>query len=156
MRHGNINSNETNSNLLFWKISLFLSHCSCTLSSCVGRTAVLRRTAVLTCFSFLRAFSRNASGRVALSPRKERRPSWNTLNSWATSLAEADWSRTWHSTGHHLGWVPTVLHIIYNSFILCSWYCDQYTRYSHGDVASCGWERTVHSIKRCVGSLCCT
>lgn len=104
--------------------------------------------------SLWRAFSWNASGSVAISPRKERRPSWNTLNSWATSLAEADWSRTWHSAGHHLGWVPTVLHIIYNSFILCSWYCDQCTRYSHGDVASCGWERTVHSIKSCVWEVC--
>lgn len=59
-----------------------------------------------------------ASESVALTPRKERRTSWNTLNSRATSLAEAGWSRTWRFTGHHLSWVPTTLLIMGSSFVL--------------------------------------
>lgn len=152
----------------------FIQICCFEKSHYFSPTVLVLHLAVLGGLLFLsaslwRAFSLNAGGIVALTPRKERRTSWNTVNSWATPLAEVDWSRTWRSTGHCLGWVPTVLHIIDNSFIFCSWQVgfvalhsrwscaltlDQYTRYSHEDAVGCGWGRIVCSIKRRVCEVC--
>lgn len=91
----------------FEKLPLFLSHCGCSPAALGGL------------WFWSGELCHEMPGKMELnweiSPRKERRTSWNPPNSWATSLTEVNWSRTWH----HRGWLPTVPRIIDNPLIFC-------------------------------------